>query len=50
MNISASSDRRKVKHSSLEPSRQEESNGGRFIFLPSLDAEIFIETVNGAVT
>ena len=50
MNISASSDCKKMKHNSLESSRQGESNGGSFMFLDAMDAEIFIETANGAVT
>jgi len=50
LNILAPSDRRRMKHGSLEPPRRDESNGGSFILLWSLDAEIFNETVNGAVT
>src|SRR5436305_8565636 len=50
LNISASSDRRRMRHSSLESPRQAASNGGSFILLRPLDAEIFNETVNGTVT
>src|SRR5581483_11804614 len=41
LNISASSDRIRMQRSSLEPSRRDESNEMRFIFLRPLDAEIF---------
>src|SRR5438045_8540888 len=50
LNISASSDRRRMLHSSLESPRHAASNGGSFILLRPLDAEIFNETINGAVT
>jgi hypothetical protein len=50
LNISASSDHRRMQRSSLEPPRRAASNGGSFILLRPLDAEIFNETVNGAVT
>src|SRR5580698_10245655 len=49
LNISASNDRRKMHYSSLESPRQDESNGGCFSFLRSLDAEISSKTSNGAV-
>src|SRR3954466_1017622 len=42
--ISASSDRRRMQRSSLEPSHRAASNGGGFIPLRPLDAEIFNET------
>src|SRR3954447_16219141 len=42
--ISASSDRRRMQRSSLEPSHRAASNGGSFIPLRPLDAEIFNET------
>src|SRR5438105_11465891 len=48
--ISASSDHRRMQRSSLEPPRRAASNGGIFILLRPLDAEIFNETLNGAVT
>jgi hypothetical protein len=41
LNISPSSDRRKMKHSSLDSSHRDESNGNNFIFLRSLDGEIW---------
>src|SRR5436305_2628234 len=44
LNISASSDRRKMCHSSLESSHNGESNGGKIVFLQSLDVEILSET------
>ena len=47
--ILASSNRRRMRHSSLESPRQAASNGGSFILLQPLDAEIFNEMVNGAV-
>src|SRR5436305_9170938 len=50
LNISASSDRRRMRHSSLESPRHAASNGGSFILLRPLDAEIFNETVNFSVT
>ena len=40
-NISASSDCRRMNLVPLEPSRWDESNGGIFIFLRSLDTKIF---------
>ena len=46
-NISASSDRRKLKHSSFDSSRHDDSNELCFNFLRSLDADIFVETSNG---
>ena len=49
-NISWSSDRRKMKHSSLESPHRDESNSSRFVFLWSLDHEIFDETACGAVS
>src|SRR3989442_15953963 len=49
LNISASSDRRRMRHSSLESPRHAASNGGSFILLRPLDAEIFNETVFAAV-
>ena len=48
--ISTSSDRKRMQRSSLESPCQAASNGGSFILLRPLDAEIFNETVNGAVT
>ena len=48
-NISASSGRRRMKIPPFEPARRDESNGGIFIRLRPLDAEIFDETSNGAV-
>src|SRR3954454_4431745 len=42
--ISASSDHRRMQHSLLEPPHQLTSNGGNFILLRPLDAEIFNET------
>ena len=42
--ISASGGRRRMCHSSLEPPRRAASNGGSFILLRPLDAEIFNET------
>src|ERR1044072_9164553 len=42
--ISASSVHRRMRHSSLEPSRRAASNGDSFILLRPLDAEIFNET------
>src|SRR5256885_5350454 len=50
LNISASSGRRRIQHSSLESPHRAASNGGGFILLRPLDAEIFNETANGAVT
>src|SRR5438045_5526030 len=50
LNISASSDRRRMRYSSLESPRHAASNGGSFILLRPLDAEIFNETVICAVT
>src|SRR3954466_4426734 len=44
LNISASSDRRKMCHSSLESSHNGASNGGKIILPRSLDAEILSET------
>ena len=44
LNISASSDRRKMCHSSLESSHNGESNGGKTILQRSLHAEILSET------
>src|SRR5580704_7699751 len=38
-----------MHYSSLESSHQDESNGGCFSFLRSLDAEIFSKTSNSAV-
>ena len=49
-NISASSNRKRMQHDLLEPSHRAESNGGSYTLLRPLDAEIFNETVNGAVT
>src|SRR5437667_9126600 len=49
LNISASSDHRRMRHSSLESPRHAASNGGSFILLRPLDAEIFNETVNCVV-
>ena len=43
LNISASSDYRKMKHSSLDSSHHDESNGGDFILLSEMEAEIFNE-------
>src|SRR5438045_9282462 len=45
LNISASSDRRRMRHSSLESPRHAASNGGSFILLRPLDAEIFNESI-----
>ena len=42
--ISTSSDRRRMKRSSLEPPRRAATNGGSFILLRPVDAEIFNET------
>src|SRR3954462_14239841 len=44
--ISASSDRRRMQRSSLEPPHRAASNGGGFIPLRPLDAEIIDETLN----
>ena len=44
LNISASRGRRRMKHDSLEPPHRDESNGGSFVLLRSLDAEIIDET------
>src|SRR3954467_10775870 len=41
LNFSASSDYRKMKHSSLVSSHHDESNGGDFILLSEMKAEIF---------
>src|SRR5256885_12912923 len=49
LNISASSGRRRIQHSSLEPPHRAASNGGSFILLQPLDAEIFNETANGEI-
>src|SRR3954447_24839206 len=43
LNFSASSDYRKMKHSSLDSSHHDESNGGDFILLSEMEAEIFNE-------
>jgi len=40
LHISASSDRRETKHSLLDSSQYDESNGGSFIFLGAIDAEL----------
>ena len=40
LNISPSSDPRKMEHSSLESPHRDESNGNNFIFLRPLDGEI----------
>ena len=48
--ISPSSDRRRIKHSSLESPHRDESNGGKLTLLRSLDGEIFDETVSGAAS
>jgi len=40
LNFSASSDYRKMKHSSLDSSHHDESNGDDFIPLSAIDAEI----------
>jgi len=37
---SASSDHRETKHSLLDSSQYDESNGGSFIFLGAIDAEL----------
>src|SRR5256714_14432831 len=50
LNISASSGRRRMQRSSLEPSCHAVSNGGSINLLRPLDAEIFNETISGAVT
>ena len=42
-NISLSSDCREMKHSSLDSSYHDESNGGDFILLSKMEAEIFNE-------
>src|SRR5687767_4811800 len=42
--ITASSDHRRMYRSSLEPPHRAASNGGNFILLRPLDAEIFDET------
>jgi len=42
--ISTSSDRRRMQRSSLESPCQAASNGGSFILLRPVDAEIFNET------
>src|SRR5947207_12908656 len=44
LNISASRGRRRMQRSSLEPPSRAASNGGSFILLRPLDAEIFNET------
>ena len=44
LNISPSNDHRRLYHSSFESSHQDESNGGNFILLQSLDGEIFSKT------
>src|SRR5256885_16445173 len=44
LNISPSNDHRRLYHSSFESSHQDESNGGNFILLQSLDGQIFDET------
>src|SRR5438045_9590191 len=49
LNISASSDRRRMRHSSLESSRHAASNGGSFILLRPLDAEIFDDLIFGVL-
>jgi hypothetical protein len=36
-----------MKHGTLEPPHRAESNGGSFVLLRSLDAEIIDETANG---
>src|SRR6266480_2941081 len=43
LNFSTSSDYRKMKHSSLVSSHHDESNGGDFILLSEMEAEIFNE-------
>ena len=48
-NNSASNDRRRMKQLPLEPSHQDESNGGGLILLWSLDTEIFNKTAFGKV-
>ena len=44
LNIYGLDDRRMMVYSSLEPPHRDESNGGSFILLRSLDAEIIDET------
>ena len=48
--ILAISNRRRMQRSSLELPRQAASNGSIFILLQLLDAKIFNETVNSAIT
>src|SRR3954453_9485591 len=43
LNFSTSSDCRKTKHSSLDSSHHDESNGDDFILLSAIDAKIFNE-------
>src|SRR2546421_489361 len=43
-NRNRNTDRRRMQRSSLEPSRRAASNGGSYILLRPLDAEIFNET------
>jgi hypothetical protein len=41
LNISPPNDRRKMKHSSLDSSWRNESNGGSFVFLGAIDVELY---------
>src|SRR3954464_6137634 len=50
LNISASSGRRKMKPPPFDAARRDVSNELSYILLRPLDAEIFNETVIGAVT
>jgi hypothetical protein len=40
INISTSSDQKKMKYSSAESSHQDESNGGRIEFIGAIDAKL----------
>jgi len=49
MNNLVFSNRRKIKHTSFDLSHQGNSNELHFIFLQSLDAEIFVKMASEAV-